>query len=171
MKERILLIEDEIELQQNLKEILEHHSFSVLTADNGIQAIFKIKKQKVDLIICDIMMPEMDGYEFLKIFRTEERNKHIPFIFLSAKVSAEDKQKGIQAGAEDYLTKPISAKLLLNSIFTNLEKKKERIFSTSAKNENILETDQSELPLKPDNSLSSLPNILENQKTDTDTTK
>lgn len=171
MKERILLIEDEIELQQNLKEILEYHSFSVLTADNGIQAIFKIKKQKVDLIICDIMMPEMDGYEFLKIFRTEERNKHIPFIFLSAKVSAEDKQKGIQVGAEDYLTKPISAKLLLNSIFTNLEKKKERIFSTSAKNENILETDQSELPLKPDNSLSSLPNILENQKTDTDTTK
>lgn len=145
MKERILLIEDEIELQQNLKEILEYHNFSVLTADNGIQAIFKIEDQKVDLIICDIMMPEMDGYEFLKIFRTEEKHQQIPFIFLSAKVSTEDKEKGIQAGADDYLTKPISAKLLLNSIFGNLEKKKERIKPTSDKNENILGTDQSKL--------------------------
>lgn len=169
MKERILLIEDEIELQQNLKEILEYHGFSVLTADNGIQAIFEIKDQDVDLILCDIMMPEMDGYQFLKIFRTEERYKHIPFIFLSAKVSTEDKEKGIQAGADDYLTKPISAKLLLNALFGNLEKKKERISSTSHKNEDIMGTDQSQLLSKTTNPVSSLFNIFENHKTAPDT--
>jgi two-component system, sensor histidine kinase and response regulator len=70
MKKRILLIEDEIELQQNLKEILEYHDFFVFTADNGIEAL-KIKDQKIDLILCDIMMPEMDGYQFLSVLESQ----------------------------------------------------------------------------------------------------
>lgn len=165
MHDRILLIEDEIELQQNLKEILEYHGFIVLSADNGKEALIKIKTQQVDLILCDIMMPEMDGFEFLKILRGEERFQRTPFIFLSAKVSEEDKLKGFDSGANDYLSKPISARLLLNAIFGTLEREKERISLCSLKNEKGL--DVSPFSRKPENNtlLSGLITVLEHLKT------
>lgn len=127
MKETIFLIEDEIELQQNLREILEYNGFYVVTADNGHDALLKIENQKVDLILCDIMMPVLDGYQFLKIIQNQERFQDIPFIFLSAKASEIDKSKGLEAGADGYLTKPIPAKVLLNSIVGILEKRQGRI--------------------------------------------
>lgn len=126
MKDTILLIEDEIELQQNLKEILEFNGFSVVTADNGKEGLQKLESQPVDLIICDIMMPVMDGYQFLKAFRGTGKFKHIPFIFLSAKAGREDRSRGISEGADDYLTKPISARMLLNSVFASLDVKKDK---------------------------------------------
>lgn len=130
------MIEDEIELQQNLKEILEYHGFTVVTADNGLEAVYLIKDQEVDLILCDIMMPEMDGFQFLKIFRSQERNQQTPFIFLSAKVREEDKSKGLEEGADDYLTKPISARILLNAVFAAFDRKKERVSLADLKHEN-----------------------------------
>lgn len=116
----ILLIEDEIELQQNLKEILEYNGFSIVTADHGQEGLTLLETQVVDLILCDIMMPVMDGYQFLKHIRSQPRFQHIPFIFLSAKASRDDKSKGLAEGANDYLTKPISARMLLNSVIALL---------------------------------------------------
>ena len=133
MRETIFLIEDEVELQQNLKVILEYNGFSVLTADNGQDALLKIKNQEVDLILCDIMMPVLDGYQFLEIIRNQERFQHLPFIFLSARASEEDKSKGLQEGADDYLIKPIPARVLLNSIFGVLDKKKREFEAFSKK--------------------------------------
>jgi two-component system sensor histidine kinase/response regulator len=127
MRETIFLIEGEVELQQNLKEILEYNGFSVLTADNGQDALLKIENQEVDVILCDIMIPVRNGYQFLEIIRNQERFHHLPFIFLSARGSEEDKLKGLQEGAGDYLIKPIPAMVLLNSIFGVLDKKKKRI--------------------------------------------
>lgn len=124
MNGNILLIEDEIELQQNLKEILEYNGFSIVTADHGQEGLEVLEAQEVDLILCDIMMPVMDGYQFLKQIRTQPRFQHVPFIFLSAKASRDDKSKGLAEGANDYLTKPISARLLLNSVFALLSGRK-----------------------------------------------
>jgi DNA-binding response OmpR family regulator len=167
MKERILLIEDEIELQQNLKEILEYHGFIVVTADNGIEAVSLIKDQEVDLVLCDIMMPEMDGFQFLKIFRSNERNQQAPFIFLSAKVREEDKSKGLEEGADDYLTKPISARLLLNAIFGALDRKKETLTSAFSKIEDELGIDYFPLLSETLTPVSRLLNVLKKLKTTT----
>ena len=164
MKERILLIEDEIELQQNLKEILEYHGFFVVTADNGIEAVSLIKDQEVDLVLCDIMMPEMDGFQFLKIFRSEERNQQTPFIFLSAKVREEDKSKGLGEGADEYLTKPISARLLLNAIFGAFDRKKERMTLAFSKNEDELVDDHFPYLSETLTPVSSLLNVLKKLK-------
>lgn len=127
MKETILLIEDEIELQQNLKEILEYNGFALLTADNGLEGLKKLESNAVDLIICDIMMPVMDGYQCIKEVKSIGRLKDIPFIFLSAKASKQDRENGLAQGADDYLTKPISARMLLNSVFAALSDKKLKI--------------------------------------------
>jgi len=126
MKEKILLIEDEVELQQNLKEILEYKGFDVFTADNGQDALIKIENQKIDVILCDIMMPILDGFQFLKIIRNQGRFQQTPFIFLSAKASEEDKAQGLLEGSDDYLTKPISARILMDTIFEVLEKKNQK---------------------------------------------
>lgn len=133
MKETILLIEDEIELQQNLKEILEYSGFKLLTADHGQEAVVKLENYEIDLVICDIMMPIMDGFEVLEYIRSQEKFSSTPFIFLSAKARKDDQEKGIAMGADDYLTKPISARLLLNSVFSVLEKKKAK----EQKNESV----------------------------------
>jgi CheY-like chemotaxis protein len=127
MKETILLIEDEIELQQNLKEILEYNGFALLTADNGLEGLKKLESNAVDLIICDIMMPVMDGYQCIKEVKSQDRLRDIPFIFLSAKASKQDRENGLAQGAVDYLTKPISARMLLNSVFASLADKKLKI--------------------------------------------
>lgn len=165
MKEKILLIEDEIELQQNLKEILEYHGFIVVTADNGIEAVSLIKDQEVGLVICDIMMPEMDGFQFLKIFRSKERYRRTPFIFLSAKVREEDKSKGLDEGADDYLTKPISARLLLNAIFGALDRKKESSTPVFSNNEDELGIDHFPLLSETLTPVSGLLNVLKKLKT------
>nr|MCU0401593.1 response regulator [Algoriphagus sp.] len=131
MKETILLIEDEIELQQNLKEILEYNGFALLTADNGLEGLNKLEANSADLIICDIMMPVMDGYQCIKEVKSQDRFKDIPFIFLSAKASKQDRENGLAQGADDYLTKPISARMLLNSVFALLSNKKLKIQDSS----------------------------------------
>lgn len=126
MKKTILLIEDEIELQQNLKEILEFNKFEVHTAENAIQALQTLNTKRFDLIISDIMMPYMDGISFLKELKKDKTHGNVPFIFLTAKVSSEDVRMGMDSGADDYLTKPVSGQMLLNSVFNNIAKKEQR---------------------------------------------
>lgn len=119
---KILLIEDNAELRENTAEILSLASYEVVTAPNGKVGVDMVAKEKPDLIICDIMMPELDGYGVLHILSRKPDTASIPFIFLTAKTEKSDVRKGMELGADDYLTKPFDDTSLLNAIETRLRK-------------------------------------------------
>lgn len=119
---KILLIEDNPEVRENTSEILELAGYSVATAENGKVGVELAQKEKPDLIICDIMMPELDGYGVLHILAKKEETAAIPFIFLTAKTEKTDIRKGMNLGADDYLTKPFDDTDLLNAIEARLQK-------------------------------------------------
>ncbi|EKB51109.1 hybrid sensor histidine kinase/response regulator [Cecembia lonarensis] len=123
---KILLIEDEQDLRQNISEMLEIEGFQVFQAINGIEGLELINKQSIDLVISDIMMPLLDGYQLLEIVRGNPSFSNLPFIFLSAKSSLKDQRLGMEKGAEDYLIKPIAFNSLLNAIHAALDKKQQR---------------------------------------------
>lgn len=118
----ILAIEDEAKLRANIQEILELEGFDVLTAENGKIGVALAQQHHPDLIICDISMPELDGYDVLVALRQDPTTIEIPFIFLSAKASKADFRKGMSLGADDYLTKPFTPSELREAIFARLEK-------------------------------------------------
>jgi CRP-like cAMP-binding protein/CheY-like chemotaxis protein len=119
---KLLLIEDNLEMRENTSEILELANYEVATAENGKKGIEIAKEFKPDLIICDIMMPEMDGYGVLYAASKIPGLTGIPFIFLSAKADRTDIRKGMNMGADDYLTKPFDDMELLQAIETRLKK-------------------------------------------------
>jgi DNA-binding response OmpR family regulator len=119
---KILLIEDNNEVRENTAEILELAGYNVLTAPNGKAGVEHAQKEKPDLIICDIMMPELDGYGVLHILNKKTETAGIPFIFLTAKTEKTDIRKGMNLGADDYLTKPFDDTDLLNAIEARLQK-------------------------------------------------
>jgi CRP-like cAMP-binding protein len=119
---KILLIEDNTEVRENTSEILSLANYNVLSAENGKIGVDLALKEKPDLIICDIMMPELDGYGVLHILSKNEQTANIPFIFLTAKTEKTDIRKGMNLGADDYLTKPFDDTDLLNAIETRLRK-------------------------------------------------
>lgn len=123
---QILLVEDEADLRINLVELLELKKYSVVAAENGQQALDLLEKSDIDLIISDILMPGMNGYELLQKVRSNLNYANLPFIFLSAKVSKEEIRQGMDGGAEDYLTKPIKAAELFRAVETSLNKKENR---------------------------------------------
>jgi anti-anti-sigma factor len=118
----ILAIEDEAEIRENIQEILELEGFDVLTAENGRIGVQLAQQHHPDLIICDVMMPELDGYDVLVTLRQDPNTLKIPFIFLSAKATKADFRKGMSLGADDYLTKPFTPGELREAISTRLEK-------------------------------------------------
>lgn len=118
---KILLADDEIELTKALKEILKANGYAVDIANNGEDVLRFLKVSSYDLIILDIMMPYLDGYETLKIIR--DKNIDIPILFLSAKSKVDDKIKGLDLGADDYLTKPFKKEELLAHIRALLRRK------------------------------------------------
>ncbi|WP_372768483.1 response regulator [Lutibacter sp.] len=118
----ILIIEDDTVLRETTAEILELENYGVITAANGKRGIEQAKIMVPDLIICDIMMPELDGYDVLKTLSEDEKTKRIPFIFMSAKTEMLDVRKGMDLGADDYLTKPVKEELLLSAIESRLVK-------------------------------------------------
>jgi two-component system, sensor histidine kinase and response regulator len=118
----ILAIEDDTKILENIQEILELEGFDVLTAENGRIGVQLAQEHHPDLIICDVMMPELDGYEVLVTLRQDPNTLKIPFIFLSAKATKTDFRKGMSLGADDYLTKPFTPKELREAISTRLEK-------------------------------------------------
>jgi CheY-like chemotaxis protein/CRP-like cAMP-binding protein len=118
----ILLIEDDRALRENTEELLELSGYSVITAPNGKIGIQLAKEKRPDIIVCDIMMPEVDGYGVLKDLSSNENTKHIPFIFLSAKTEHKEIRKGMDLGADDYLTKPFEEEDLINAIESRLAK-------------------------------------------------
>lgn len=118
----ILLIEDNKEMRENTSEILELSNYKVFTAENGKIGVEKAQKEKPDLIICDIMMPVLDGYGVLHLLSKNPETANIPFIFLSAKAERSDFRKGMEMGADDYVTKPFDDIELLNAIESRLKK-------------------------------------------------
>ncbi|HLG34390.1 MAG TPA: response regulator [Bacteroidia bacterium] len=118
----ILLIEDNKEMRENTAEILELASYKVYTAKNGKEGVELAQKEKPDLIICDIMMPVLDGYGVLHLLAKNVDTAGIPFIFLTAKAERGDFRKGMEMGADDYVTKPFDDIELLKAIESRLKK-------------------------------------------------
>ena len=119
---RVLLIEDNDEIRENTAEILELANYKVDTAANGKIGVEKALECVPDLIICDIMMPVLDGYGVLHLLHKNETLKNVPFIFLTAKSERGDFRKGMEMGADDYITKPFSDIELLTAIESRLNK-------------------------------------------------
>lgn len=117
---KILLIEDDKVVRENTAELLELAKYKVYTAENGRIGVAEAKKQLPDIIICDIMMPELNGYGVLQILSREQDTKHIPFIFLSAKSDYKDIRKGMDLGADDYIPKPFDESELFSAIESRL---------------------------------------------------
>ena len=111
---KILVIEDDANIRESLMELLEMKSYSVIVADNGLEGLRLAGEQKPDLILCDVMMPGLNGYEVIERVRANTEIAHVPFIFLSAKAMEQDILQGKQLGANSYLTKPFRA----NELFT-----------------------------------------------------
>jgi CheY-like chemotaxis protein len=118
----VLVIEDNPDIRENTAEILELAGYKTFTAENGKQGIDLAAKEKPSLIICDIMMPELDGYGVLHMLRRNSDTQGIPFIFLTAKTERSDFRKGMEMGADDYITKPFEDIELLNAVETRLKK-------------------------------------------------
>ena len=119
---KILLVEDNDDIRENTSEILEMANYHVATAVNGKVGYELAVKEQPDLIICDIMMPVLDGYGLLHLINKNENLKSTPFIFLTAKTERSDFRKGMEMGADDYITKPFTDIELLNAIESRLQK-------------------------------------------------
>jgi len=118
----ILIIEDNEDVRENTADILELAGYKVSMAENGKIGVEMAKKLLPDVILCDIMMPELDGYEALQTLSKNTKTARIPFIFLTAKTEKNDMRKGMNLGADDYLTKPFSEEELLEAIESRLKK-------------------------------------------------
>jgi len=123
MSKKILIIEDNDDIRENVIEILELAGYSVTSASNGKAGVELAFNDVPDIILCDIMMPEMDGYGVLYLLSKRPETLAVPFIFLTAKAEHFDRRKGMELGADDYLTKPFDDMELLNAIESRLKKK------------------------------------------------
>lgn len=121
---KILVIEDESPLRDSIQEYLTFGGYDVLTAVDGQDGIEKASQFCPDLIVCDISMPNMDGYEVLELVRLQEKTSLTPFIFLTAHAQEEYRRKGMGNGADDFLTKPFTTHDLLSSIESRLKRQK-----------------------------------------------
>lgn len=115
-KGKILVVDDEVYIVHILDFSLGMEGYEVVTALDGEEALAKVKSEKPDLIVLDIMMPKLDGYETCRILKSDPEAKHIPVILLSAKGRNVDQQMGFQVGADDYITKPFSPRKLVERI-------------------------------------------------------
>ncbi len=123
---KILVIEDEPEMRRNLLTILKLEKFQPIGAENGRVGLDAIKREKPDLILCDVMMPELDGHGVLTALREDSELSAIPFVFLTAKGEKEDLRSGMNLGADDYLTKPVARTDLLEAINARLRRSEQQ---------------------------------------------
>jgi len=120
---KILLIEDEPEMRRNIASLLRYHDYNTVSAENGRVGVEAARRDPPDLVLCDVMMPELDGYGVLGEFRANLGLAHIPFIFLTAK---DDLRHGMNLGADDYLTKPVANADLVRAIETRLRRSEQQ---------------------------------------------
>ena len=123
---KILVIEDHADMRRNLRLILRLEGFHIFEAENGVAGIASARQHKPDLILCDVMMPELDGYGVLKALRADPDTITIPFLFLTAKGDKLDIRQGMNLGADDYLTKPVGRDQLMAAIAARLERAKQQ---------------------------------------------
>ena len=128
---KVLIIEDNQDVRENLAEILSLGGYHAVTAENGKMGVEKALQEPPDLILCDVMMPELDGFGVLHILSKQAKTSDVPFIFLTAKAEKDDFRKGMSLGADDYITKPFDDVQLLQTIETRLTKS-ERLRQASA---------------------------------------
>ena len=122
MNKSILVIDDNADIRDNTAEILDLAGYKTFTAENGKKGVDIAIKEKPDVIVCDIMMPELDGYGVLHLLRKNTETQNIPFIFLTAKTERSDFRKGMEMGADDFITKPFDDIELLNAIEARLKR-------------------------------------------------
>ena len=118
---RLLLIDDDPNLILLVKDYLEFRGYEVITAENGREALDVLETDVPDMIVCDVMMPEMDGYDFVSNVRENERTSWIPVLFLSAKGQAQDRVKGLNVGADVYMVKPFEPEELVAQVEASLK--------------------------------------------------
>ena len=126
MKKKILVVDDEEDILHFLELVLREKGYQVATASSGHEALTRAQMEKPDLILLDIMMPQMDGWEVLKLLRVDDETSAIPVAMLSARTEAKDRVQGLQEGAVDYICKPFSLQDLLakiDAIFTETERR------------------------------------------------
>jgi DNA-binding response OmpR family regulator len=116
MKRKILCVDDEEDILNFLELVLSEKGYAVVTASGGQEALTKAQLERPDLVLLDIMMPQMDGWEVLKLLRVDEETAEIPVAMLSARTEARDRVQGLQEGAIDYICKPFSLAELLGKI-------------------------------------------------------
>jgi DNA-binding NarL/FixJ family response regulator len=119
---KILVIEDEPEMRRNITALLRYYDYEPIAAENGRVGIEAARREAPDLILCDVMMPELDGYGVLKSLQTDPSLEQIPFIFLTAKGEKDDLRSGMNLGADDYLTKPVANADLVQAIEVRLRR-------------------------------------------------
>jgi len=153
-KKTILVIEDQEEVRENIVELLELSNYEVKSASDGKEGVKLALDDTPDLILCDIMMPEMDGYEVLFLVMKNPSTSSIPFMFLTAKSEKEDFRKGMNLGADDYITKPFEEIELLNAIDKRL-----------SKYEGLKNSSNAEEFVRAAGKYTNLDEVLENQKT------
>lgn len=146
-KTTVLIIEDNEEIREGTAEILELTGYRVLTAPEGKSGVDLALKHVPDLILCDIMMPELDGYGVLYMLNKHESTAQIPFIFLTAKAERADLRKAMEMGADDYLTKPFDDMELLNAIETRLKKRKQWEGTEKLRQQRVIGTEEQEAML------------------------
>ncbi len=122
MKKHVLLIEDDEIVRENTAEILQFANYRVTTANNGKSGVEKAIRENPDIVICDIMMPKLDGYGVCQLLSEDKQLSNIPFIFLTAKTNHDDIRRGMNLGADDFITKPFEESELLSSIAIRLKK-------------------------------------------------
>ncbi len=113
---KILIIEDNPNIRENLEELLELSNFEVDTATNGLEGIHSIQVEKPDLILCDVHMPKMNGYQVLEFLKTELKTVKIPFVFITSSSQKREIEKGIHSGADSFLVKPFKIEILQDTI-------------------------------------------------------
>ncbi len=124
---KILVIEDEPEMRRNITTLLRYYDYQAIPAENGRQGVEMARRELPDLILCDVMMPELDGHEVLQAVQTDPLLARTPFIFLTAKGEKEDLRSGMNLGADDYLTKPVANADLIRAIQTRLRRSEQQV--------------------------------------------
>ncbi|MDB6067154.1 MAG: DNA-binding response regulator [Pedosphaera sp.] len=124
---KILVIEDQPEMRRNITALLRYYDYEPIAAENGRAGVETARREKPDLILCDVMMPELDGYGVLQALQTDAVLARTPFVFLTAKGEKDDLRSGMNLGADDYLTKPVANTDLIRAIETRLRRSEQQM--------------------------------------------
>jgi DNA-binding response OmpR family regulator len=121
-KKKILIVDDEEQLVMLLTARLSANNYNVVAAYDGVQALEKVRTEKPDLIVLDIMLPKMDGYKVCRLLKFDARHKHVPILIFSARAQESDKTMAFEVGADDYIVKPFEPETFLSKVKALLDK-------------------------------------------------